>query len=431
MTTDEEKSRIAKLLQGLDVPETKLTERCTPLVKDFHHKFDKEVEEEAQSNMIEEVYENPYRVDVALIEENERKLRELLFECRRAKKECNDDLAQKIIDPKRPWRTNSNKEKLVRIDCELKQHHDKATDLLTPMDTEDMQELVKTCRAETLLAPPILGDRLRETVNAAKKNLTNFQYRKVENTSATAILPEAHELEPCSGQYIPRPKSKYCFLRSLGELQNLRVLGLEYSHIADGSGCALLSLLPVIKRPHFRLQLICREEQMPGRADAALGVGGYEIPDTAWRRVNIACPDLYVHMAFFRIRDYDNVRRFLVPSIPLREIHLQLGIDLKIKQRQDSDWRFATFPLRRVFELIPRLGRFHYIGKVEDDVDLKRMFLILSCGVCEKLKQLTIQIQDEGSKRDYWRQVVDSLTSEFADIMQLYHIKICITVYKI
>lgn len=38
-----------------------------------------------------------------------------------------------------------------------------------------------------------------------------------------------------------------------------------------------------------------------------------------------------------RIRDYDNVRRFLTPSIPLRETHLQFGIDLHVKQRQDSD----------------------------------------------------------------------------------------------
>ncbi|XP_028173574.1 uncharacterized protein LOC114362387, partial [Ostrinia furnacalis] len=101
-----------------------------------------------------------------------------------------------------------------------------------------------------------------------------------------------------SGQYIPRPKTRHCFLRSLGELRNLRVLALEYSHIADGTGGALISLLPVLKRPHFRLQLMCREDQTPGRADAALGTGGYDIPDTAWRRVTIACPDLYLLMSF-------------------------------------------------------------------------------------------------------------------------------------
>lgn len=46
------------------------------------------------------------------------------------------------------------------------------------------------------------------------------------------------------------------------------------------------------------LQLICREESVPGRADAALGTGGHIIPDTAWRRITIACPDIYVLMAF-------------------------------------------------------------------------------------------------------------------------------------
>lgn len=82
MTTDEEKSRIAKLLQGLEVPETKLTERCSDLIKDFHKKFDREVEEEEQ-DVMEEVYENPYKVDTHLLEENDRKLRELLAECKR------------------------------------------------------------------------------------------------------------------------------------------------------------------------------------------------------------------------------------------------------------------------------------------------------------------------------------------------------------
>ncbi|KAG6449157.1 hypothetical protein O3G_MSEX005887 [Manduca sexta] len=209
-----------------------------------------------------------------------------------------------------------------------------------------------------------------------------------------------------SGQYIPRPDTKQCFLRSLAQLKNLRILALEYSHIADGSGNALLSLLPILKRTHFRLQLICREDHIPGHNDAALGGGGYNIPDTAWRRVSIVCPDLYLLIAFYLIRDYDNARRFLSPSIPLREIHLQYGIDLTMKQRQDSDtscffrhigfyfanslvtvsihqWRFATYPLRRVFELMPHLVRFFYIGRVQDEVDLISMLNLVSCGVCD------------------------------------------------
>nr|XP_049695651.1 uncharacterized protein LOC110374236 [Helicoverpa armigera] len=256
-----------------------------------------------------------------------------------------------------------------------------------------------------------------------------------------------------SGQYIPRPNSRYTFLRSLGELRNLRYLALEYAHIADGTGEALLYLLPVIKRPHFRLQLICREDQIPGRTDGSLGVGGYDIPDTAWRRVAIACPDIYLLFAFFRIRDYDNVRRFLTPSIPLREVHLQYGIDLKMQQRQDSDvscfirhlayryantlitlsihqWRFATFPLHHILQLMPNLVRLFYVGTVEDKGDLTRLLKLISYGVCKDLKQIKIQIQDDENRVSYWKDAVESLTEQFADVMQLLEIKFCLSVYK-
>ncbi|XP_035458360.1 uncharacterized protein LOC118281737 isoform X1 [Spodoptera frugiperda] len=256
-----------------------------------------------------------------------------------------------------------------------------------------------------------------------------------------------------SGQYIPRPDTRKCFIRSLGELTNLRVLALEYAHIADGTGVSLLSLLPVIKRPHFRLQLICREDSTPGRTDTSLGAGGYDIPDTVWRRVAVACPDIYLFMAFFCIRDYDHVRRFLTPSIPLREVHLQFGIDMNYAQRQDSDiscfvrhiayrygnnlvtfgihqWRFAVFPLRRILESMPRIVRFFYVGKVEDEVDLKRLLNLIAYGVCKNLKQVQIQIQDDEDKSSYWKDVVESLTEEFADIVDLYNIKLCLSVYK-
>ncbi|KAJ2954363.1 hypothetical protein O0L34_g2625 [Tuta absoluta] len=236
-------------------------------------------------------------------------------------------------------------------------------------------------------------------------------------------------------------------------MRNLRVLSIEFSHIADSTGMALISLLPILKRPHFRLQLMCRESQIPGYTDAALGAGGFHIPDTAWRRVAIASPDLYVLFVFYRIRDYDDVRRFLSPSIPMHEIHLQFGIDLKMKQRQDSDvscfvrhiayqyanalttvsihqWRFAVFPIRRVFELMPFLTRFFYVGRVEDDVDLRRALRIIACGVCYKLKHLKIQIQDEERSREFWGNVVDSLMAEYHDIMNLLGINFCLSIYK-
>ncbi|XP_050683721.1 uncharacterized protein LOC126978727 isoform X3 [Leptidea sinapis] len=203
-----------------------------------------------------------------------------------------------------------------------------------------------------------------------------------------------------SGQFIPRPETRQCFLRSLAELRNLRVLALEYSHIADGSGAAIMTLLAVLRRPHFRLQLICREDQIPGLTDATLGVGGYCIPDTAWRRVTIACPDLYVFMAFFRIRDYDNLRRFISPSIPLRETHLQYGIDLKYSQRQDSD--LTSFVRHIAWRYADTLG----------------------------LKQMNIQVQDSEQRRDYWTDVVHSLNHDYKDIVSLFEIDLCISIYK-
>ncbi|CAF4752406.1 unnamed protein product [Pieris macdunnoughi] len=235
-------------------------------------------------------------------------------------------------------------------------------------------------------------------------------------------------------------------------MRNLRMLALEYSYIADSTGAALISLLTVLRRPHFRLQLICREDQIPGRTDASLGVGGHHIPDTAWRRVNIACPDLYLLMAFFRIRDYDNIRRFLTPSIPLRETHLQFGIDLFKQQRQDSDlscfirhiawrygdtlvtlsihqWRGAIFQLQDIVELIPGLVRLLYIGLVEED-DLRSLFNLIACGVVRKLKQVNIQVQDEESKREFWSDSVRKLNEEFKDIMSLFDIEFCLKIYK-
>lgn len=55
---------------------------------------------------------------------------------------------------------------------------------------------------------------------------------------------------------------------------------------------------------------------------------------------------------------------------------ISIAVTLSIHQ-----WRFATFPLRRVFELMPSLVRFYYVGRVEDDVDLRRMLNVIACGV--------------------------------------------------
>lgn len=84
MSTDDDKSKIAKLLSDLEVPDLKLPERCHDLVRDFHKKFDKEVEEEESELKFDEMmYQNPYQVDEGLLEENERRLKELLSEDKR------------------------------------------------------------------------------------------------------------------------------------------------------------------------------------------------------------------------------------------------------------------------------------------------------------------------------------------------------------
>lgn len=85
MSTDDEKTKIAKLVKGLEVPDTKLSERCSGLIKDFHKKFDKEIEqEEKETNPInEELLENPYKVDKILLDENERKLKQVLKDYKR------------------------------------------------------------------------------------------------------------------------------------------------------------------------------------------------------------------------------------------------------------------------------------------------------------------------------------------------------------
>ncbi|XP_047543834.1 uncharacterized protein LOC125075975 [Vanessa atalanta] len=186
MATDEEKSKLAKLLQGLDVPEVKLPERCNELIKEFYEKYESTMVDE---DLDFERYENPYIPDRRLLEENEKKLKDLLAERKR-----NKISRTNAADPKRPWRTNSSRDKLLRVDIELKQHRARAIQAVTPLEEEKMKDLVKECQEETLVSRPIGADRLRETVEEARKNLPNFLYRNIENSTAITILPNAHEM---------------------------------------------------------------------------------------------------------------------------------------------------------------------------------------------------------------------------------------------
>ena len=112
--------------------------------------------------------------------------------------------AEKVIftgtDPKRPWRTNSNKEKLLRVDSELKRHQEKSSQMIVPLAEQEMQDLVRECKDEGRVAPAVGANRLRDTVDAAKKNLPHFQYKQIYNTTATAILPQAHAFSAKSAQ---------------------------------------------------------------------------------------------------------------------------------------------------------------------------------------------------------------------------------------
>ncbi|CAH0703537.1 unnamed protein product [Spodoptera exigua] len=217
MATDEEKCKLNKLLQGLEVSEVKLTERCSDLVKTFQQRFGAEVEAES-SQESEKIYDdltdNPYKVDPQLLEENEKKLRELLNESKRylmvdiqpgiqsgvqyivgSKKANSESVLMTSADDKRPWRTNSSKEKLFRVDSELKRHMKKSSQMIVPLPEHEMQHLVKECREEGSVAPAVGANRLRETVDAAKKNLPNFQYKKIYNSTATSIMPQAHTVQ--------------------------------------------------------------------------------------------------------------------------------------------------------------------------------------------------------------------------------------------
>lgn len=71
-----------------------------------------------------------------------------------------------------------------------------------------MRKLVQECEEEAQVASKIPANKLRESIDEAKKNLPNFQYRKIDNTTATVILPTAHNTEiTCSGTNIQTTES--------------------------------------------------------------------------------------------------------------------------------------------------------------------------------------------------------------------------------
>lgn len=81
MSTDEDKARLLKLLQDLEVPESRLPERCQVVLKDLEQNVSHE--DDAANDVTDGSHVNPYIPDKELIEENKRKLHELLSEDKR------------------------------------------------------------------------------------------------------------------------------------------------------------------------------------------------------------------------------------------------------------------------------------------------------------------------------------------------------------
>lgn len=91
-------------------------------------------------------------------------------------------------DPKRPWRTHSCKEKLLRIDNEIKRHDEKASEPIKPLQEGHLTELITECNEERVRFPSIHPSRVNQAVEETKIMLSNFQYKHVENSTALSIL---------------------------------------------------------------------------------------------------------------------------------------------------------------------------------------------------------------------------------------------------
>lgn len=73
------------------------------------------------------------------------------------------------------------------------------------MEEEKMNDLIAECREKARGAPPVGADRLRETVDEAMRNLPNFQYKSIPNSTATAILSETKTFNtPIPTSFLPQ-----------------------------------------------------------------------------------------------------------------------------------------------------------------------------------------------------------------------------------
>lgn len=70
-----------------------------------------------------------------------------------------------------------------------------------PLPDDEMQALVKQCVEEGDNISTISAEQLSEGIKDAKKSLPNFKYRKIENSTAIALLSGAHGDEAPDYEY--------------------------------------------------------------------------------------------------------------------------------------------------------------------------------------------------------------------------------------
>lgn len=86
---------------------------------------------------------------------------------------------------------------------------------------------------------------------------------------------------------------------SLSSLNNLSILSINFSYIADGTGKTLLSVGSILEGKLKTLKILCMEQEIPSRVSMLYSSEAYHIiPDYIWSKILKHCPSLKVHMFF-------------------------------------------------------------------------------------------------------------------------------------
>lgn len=60
--------------------------------------------------------------------------------------------------------------------------------MITPLSDVEMKDLIEECAENSTEESLCTATKLKAIVDAARKDLPNFQYRNIENSTATKIL---------------------------------------------------------------------------------------------------------------------------------------------------------------------------------------------------------------------------------------------------